>query len=84
MILQDLIIREIEELKIFVNDESMAYIPIIFLANKQDPPSSTTKEMIIEQLEINFIKHRPWYMRASALIEEMESVYEYLIWLQLL
>ncbi len=51
-----------EEIHTLISHKELVGKPFLFLANKQDLPNATSKEILIETLNLNAIKSSEWYI----------------------
>lgn len=58
-----------EELKAMMNDDSMRYVPVVVIANKQDLPTAKSLDQIVTQLDLKSIPATAkWHIHPASAI----------------
>lgn len=63
-----------------LNSDELVGVPILFCANKQDLPNALSVAQLMDRLELNNIRDRPWFIQATSAVTG-DGLYEGMDWL---
>ena len=63
-----------------LNSDELIGVPILFCANKQDLPNALSVAQLMDRLELNDIRDRPWFIQATSAVTG-DGLYEGMDWL---
>merc|ERR1712187_74513 len=69
-----------EELMKMLSEDMMRDAMLLVFANKQDLPNAMTAAEVTEKLQLNNMRHRPWFIQ-SACATTGDGLYEGLEWM---
>uniref|UniRef100_A0A6A7GDM7 Adp-ribosylation factor n=1 Tax=Hirondellea gigas TaxID=1518452 RepID=A0A6A7GDM7_9CRUS len=69
-----------DELHKLLQDEQLRGAVLLVMANKQDLPNAVSVSKVAERLQLNQIRHRPWFIQGTS-AKTGEGLYEGLEWL---
>lgn len=69
-----------EELTRILNEEEMRDVPLLVYANKQDLPNAMPVSEVVENLGLNTLRNRQWYIQAACTTTG-DGLYEGLDWI---
>ena len=69
-----------DELTRILKSEELNKVPLLVFANKQDLPNAASVAAVVEQLRLNDIRSRPWFIQSSCATAG-DGLYEGMDWL---